>query len=252
MKYNKYYKDNNIIHDVEFNGLNDIVNIIPNYESLCCLNKYDDEFIKKFNLNYKELSKENLNINIRYQKEYQTYGTKPKLNRVITQNINCYKRKLDIRTINIYYDLTNKYNTNDNIIFNRFVVTYHLIENLRKNCYNVEFVPVLFLKAFDTIDNNEYIYIKFNNLDINEIIYYGLIVNNNVSRILLLEIIKHLNVVNKDALDYNGYLLERHEKENIVGINDNDVLIDMFTSDNLFNGNIEHDSKVFYKKLILK
>lgn len=123
---------------------------------------------------------------------------------------------------------------------------------LIKKGYNVNFVPVLFLKAFDANKDNEYVFIKINNFNIKNIIYYDLILNDKVSREVLPEIIKQLDIDNKEALDYNGYLLERYEKENIIGLSNSDMIIDFFTSEGLFNSDIIHDSEVFYKKLSFK
>lgn len=249
MIINKYMKNSNIIHSTIINGINDIKVILPDFYSIF---KYIDEFHKSFSDDMKELNILNYNLNLRYIKEFINHGTNPKIGRVLRQNINCYKNEKSETYINIYYDLTTKYNEEESVILNRFTITYYLIQKLLKEGYNVNFTPVLFLKAFDNLDNNEYIFIKFNNLDIDKLKKYNLIANNAISRILLPEIVNKLNVINKDALDYNGYLLERSEKESIIGLNKNDLLIDMFTSDELFNGDIEHDSKVFLKKLNLK
>ena len=110
----------------------------------------------------------------------------------------------------------------------------------------------MFLKALENNKNNEYVYIKIKNMEIKNIFNYNLIQNDKVSRVVLPEIIKKLDIVNKEALDYNGYLLERHEKENIIGLSNSDIIIDFFTSEDLFNGDILYDSKVFYKKLSLR
>lgn len=260
MVINKYIKNNNIIHIVNMHGIDDIKNltpdyirkIIPHYDSLASIFQYNEEFNNHINDSIHELNISNYNFNLRYIKEYINHGTNPKIGRVLRQNINCYKND-DIRnTINIYYDLTTKYTENESVILNRFVITYYLIQKLNKIGYKINFIPVLFLKAFDSLDNNEYVFIKFNNMNIDTMREYNLINNNTVSRTLLPIIIKQLDIVNAEALDYNGYLLERSEKESLIGLNNNDLLIDMFTSDNLFNGDLEHDSKVFYKKLNLK
>lgn len=120
----------------------------------------------------------------------------------------------------------------------------------KKLGYQVNFIPVLFLKAFDnTIENNEYVYIKFKNLDIENIKQRNIINNDAISRILLPEIIKLLDIKNKDALDYNGYLLDRKEKDMILNARNNDILIDIFTTSDKFNGEIVNDSKIFYNTL---
>ena len=248
MKYDKYYKDNNLIHIVNIN-INELKNILDNINSIYSNN---DNFIYEFNNRIKELNKDTSNINIRLEKTYNNHGNNILLNRFITQNINCYKTYNKNKTINIYYDLINKYNTNKDEIINRFVITYQLIKKLNRLGYNINFIPVLFLKAYDKLENNEYISVKFYDLNIDNILNYNVILNKEISSILLPEIIKLLDIKNKNELDYNGYLLERKEKENILNINDKDILIDIFTSDELFNGNIIHDKDVFYKKLILK
>lgn len=40
----------------------------------------------------------------------------------------------------------------------------------------------------------------------------------------------------------------RKEKENLIDIKSNDLIIDMFTSLD-FNGKIEHDADIFYSKI---
>ena len=250
MKVNKYKKNNNIIHIVEINNLEELKTVINN-ANINTIFERNNNFIDDFKSNICKLNGYNLDINIRNTKEYNIYGRTILMNKIITQNINCYKNNESNKTINIYYDLTNKFNSDDNIILNRFILTYILIMKLKKKNYKVNFIPVLFLKAFDSYQDNEYVYIKINNIDIKNIFNYNLILNNKISRIILPEIIKLLNIENKEALDYNGYLLERYEKENIIDIKNNDMIIDFFTSENLFNGNIIDDSEVFYKKLKL-
>lgn len=249
MTTNKYIKDNNIIHEVEFNNIDEIKKLINKSISMY---KRNEEFIEKFNSYFDKLKEVSMDINIRYQKQYKTYGKKPSLNKVISGNVNCYKNRENKKNINIYYDLINKFNSNENINLNRFILTYTLISKLIKKGYNVNFIPVLFLKAFDNNKENEYIYIKINNFDIKNIFKYNLIQNDNIARLILPEIIKCLDIDNKEALDYNGYLLERNEKENIIGLSNMDMIIDFFTSEDLFNGDILYDSEVFYKKLSLR
>ena len=220
-----------------------------NKSSLHSVFENNESFIKDFNYYYGELREFNNDINIRIQKEYNIHGKNLSLNRIITSNVNCYKNIKDKKEINIYYDLINKFNSDTQINLNRFVITYTLIMKLIKKGYNINFIPVLFLKAYDSNSNNEYVFIKINNIDIKNIFKYNLIQNDKISRVLLPEIIKHLDIENKDALDYNGYLLERHEKENIIGLSNSDMIIDFFTSEGIFNSDIIHDSEVFYKKL---
>lgn len=245
MKYNKYYKDNNIIHDVLINGFEELKLLINN-NLVDSLFKNNEEFTKEFK---EKINKINNNINIRYQKEYTNYGNKPIVGKIINQNINCYKINDISKYLNIYYDLVFKYNTSLDVKINTFIITYALIEKLKRNGYNVNFIPVLFLKAFDKIDNNEYIFIKFNNVNIINILKYNIILNSDIVSNILPKIIELLNIENKNELNYNGYLLERIEKDNIIESCNNDLIIDIFTSDGLFNGNIEHDSEIFYKKL---
>jgi len=249
MKVNKYIKDNNIIHEVEFNNIEEIKKFICENNSIY---EKNSDFINNFNEFYNKLKGISMDINIRNQKQFVTYGKTPSLNKFITGNINCYKNNISKKDINIYYDLINKYNSDEKINLNRFILTYTLVMKLIKRGYNVNFIPVLFLKAFDNIKDNEYIFIKIRNLDIKNIFEYNIIQNDKVSRVILPEIVKLLDIVNIDALDYNGYLLERSEKENIIVLNNNDMLIDIFTSENLFNGDILYDSEVFYKKLSLR
>jgi len=252
MTINKYKNnDNNIIHEVILNNIDDLKSILS-YDSVCSIFKSNAYFINNLQYYYNDLKDVNKNINIRVQKEYNVHGKNINLNKIITGNINCYKNNESNKDINIYYDLINKFNSDDNINLNRFIITYTLIMKLIKKGYNVNFIPVLFLKAFDSSKDNEYVFIKINNFNIKNIIYYDLILNDKVSRVLLPEIIKHLDIENIEALDYNGYLLERSEKENIIVLNNNDMLIDIFTSENLFNGDILYDSEVFYKKLSLR
>lgn len=248
MKLNKYKKDNNIIHEVEFNNIEEI-NTLISKDTLNSIFENNESFKKDFNYYYSELREYNNDINIRIQKEYNTHGKKLSLDRIITGNVNCYKNKENKKNINICYDLINKFNSDENINLNRFVLTYTLINKLIKKGYNVNFIPVLFLKAYDSNSNNEYVFIKINNIDIKNIFKYNLIQNDKISRVVLPEIIKHLDIENKDALDYNGYLLERYEKENIIGLSNSNIIIDFFTSEGLFNSDIIHDSEVFYKKL---
>lgn len=250
MKYNKYYKDNNIIHDVEINNIDELKILLPH--TINSIYSYNEEFDEYFNERYNNLNKENININFRYQKEFNNHGNRPKLSRLINQNINCFKNNNSIKTLNIYYDLITKYNTPFYITINTFIITYNLIEKLKRFGYNINFIPVLFLKAFDKIDNNEYVFIKFNNTIIEDLKKYNIILNNDISKTLLPEITKLLNIENIDELDYNGYLLERHEKENIIELKNNDLIIDIFTSGELFNGSINHDSEIFYKKILTK
>lgn len=250
MKYNKYYKDNNIVHDVEIKTFEELKILLPN--TINYINDYNEEFNNEFYKIYNNLNKENININFRYQKEYNSHGKKLKLNRLINQNINCYQNNNTTKSLNIYYDLITKYNTPNNIIMNTFIIAYNLIEKLKRFGYNINFIPVLFLKAFDKTDNNEYIYIKFNNTLIEDLKKYNIILNKDIPKILLPELIKLLDIENNEELDYNGYLLERHEKENIIELKNNDLIVDIFTSDELFNGSINHDSEIFYKKLTLK
>lgn len=252
MIINKYTKDSNIIHKGTINGIDGIRSLIPNYDTLSSIYQYNEKFVEDINNCIKKLNNLSYNLNLRYIKDFINHGTNPKIGRVLRQNINCYKNEDIKNNVNIYYDLTTKYSESERVILNRFAITYYLVQKLMNIGYNVKFIPVLFLKAFDSLENNEYVYIKFNNLDIEIIKKYNLITNNEVSRIMLPEIIKHLGIVNSEALDYNGYLLEKNEKESIIGLKNNDLLIDMFTSDELFNGDIEHDSKVFFKKLNLK
>jgi len=249
MKVNKYRKDNNIIHEVEFNNIEEIRRVINKTNSMY---ERNEEFLEKFNNYFDKLKEVSMNINIRYQKQYKTYGKNLSLNRVITGNVNCYENRENKNNINIYYDLINKFNSDENINLNRFILTYTLINKLIKKGYNVNFIPVLFLKAFDNNKENEYIFIKINNFDIKNIFNYNLIQNDKISRVILPEIIKCLDIDNKEALDYNGYLLERNEKENIIGLSNTDMIIDFFTSEDLFKGDILYDSEVFYKKLSLR
>ena len=251
MRVNKYKNCDNIIHELEFNNIEEIKTLISK-GSLNSVFENNESFIKDFNYYYSELREFNNDINLRIQKEYNTHGKNLSLDRIISGNVNCYKNKENKKNINIYYDLINKFNSDENINLNRFIITYTLINKLIKKGYNVNFIPVLFLKAFDSNSNNEYVFIKINNIDIKNIFKYNLIQNDKISKVILPEIIKHLNIENKDALDYNGYLLERHEKENIIGLNNNDIIIDFFTSEGLFNSDIIHDSEVFYKKLSFK
>ena len=72
--------------------------------------------------------------------------------------------------------------------------------------------------------------------------------NTNTSRVLLPEIVDTLDIENKMALDHNGYLLNREEKDMILGKKENDIIIDMFTSNDEFNGEILHDADIFYNK----
>ena len=251
MKYYIYNKDNNIIHNVEIDSLTEIMSMIPNSDKLLhSINEYNYVFDTSFNHNYQNLKNEDESINLRFQKDYTTHGNKPETRKLISQNVNCFKSNDNIKPINIYYDLTIKYNEKQGIILNRFVIIYSLIEKLNRLGYKVNFIPTLFLKAHDNIEiNNEYIYVKFNNLDIKTIRNLNMIMNNDVSRILLPEIVKLLDIVNRTALDYNGYLLTRKEKENLIEIKNNDLLIDTFTSEDIFDGQIGHDAKIFYKKI---
>ena len=248
MKYNKYYKDNNIIHVINID-INEISKLIGNIDSIYSVNS---DFNTEFNKRFDELSKDNSRINIRLDKVYSNYGNRVLLNKLMTQNINCYRSNSNKKNINIYYDLINKYNANKDEIINRFVITLELLKRLSRLGYNINFIPTLFLKAFDKIDNNEYVLIEINNLNVNNIMNYNLILNSDVSTLLLPKLIKLIDIENKHELDYNGYLLERTEKESILNLSSNDILIDIFTSDELFNGDIFHDKDIFYKKLILK
>lgn len=251
MRVNKYKNNDNIIHEVTINSIEDLRTILS-YDSFCSVFNGNPGFINNLQHYYSELREYNNDINLRIQKEYNTHGKNLSLDRIITGNINCYKNTKNKKEINIYYDLTNKFNSDTQINLNRFVITYTLIMKLIKKGYKVNFIPVLFLKAYDSNTNNEYVFIKINNIDIKNIFKYNLIQNDKISRVILPEIIKHLDIENKEALDYNGYLLERHEKENIIGLSNSDMIIDFFTSEGLFNSDIIHDSEVFYKKLSFK
>ena len=252
MKYNKYHNKNKIIHEIDIYGLNDLENTLLNKDIIKNVTEYNDELIDYFKIKYLELDKKNLNINMRYQKVYKNYGNNPKLNRVLCQNINCFKGNKKDNIVRIYYDLIDKYNCDNDIVFNRFILTYNLIKKLKKNGYVVEFIPILFLKAYDKSENNEFVYIKLYDLSVDDVLKNNFILNKDIARILLPEIIKCLDIEDKKALDYSGYLLERNEKENIMNLSNNDVLIDLFTSENLFDGKLIHDANVFYKKLSLK
>ena len=245
MKYIKYKKNNNTIHEVEIDNIEELREIIKNYDG------FDSKAsIEKFENSFNQLDYVSDKVNIQYKKNYTNHGNRPELRRVFTQNINCYKKEEENQEeLNIYYDLTTKYSESDDIGFNRFVIASKLIELYRKSGYKINFIPVLFLKAYsDKTENNEYICIKFNNLDIDLLKQKNMVGNTNTSRVLLPEIVDTLDIENKMALDHNGYLLNREEKDMILGKKENDIIIDMFTSNDEFNGEILHDADIFYNK----
>lgn len=235
MIVNKYIKNNNIIHEVKISNFHDLTEIIDFNIFL----ERNANFIAGFNKLYNDMNKEDIGLNIRYQKRYKPYGKNVKYSKLVTQNINCYKANEKQNTIDIYYDLTYKYNETEENVIKLFTFTYILINQLKKYNYNVNFIPVMFLKAFDSIENNEYVFIKFYNLNIENAINETLIKKINISRTILPEIIKTLDIINKDALDYNGYLLESIEKENIIDSKNKNLIIDMFMLENLDNKDIK-------------
>lgn len=235
MIVNKYIKNNNIIHEVNISNFHDLTEIIDFNIFL----ERNANFIAGFNKLYNDMNKDDIGLNIRYQKKYKPYGKNVKYSKLVTQNINCYKVNEKQNTIDIYYDLTYKYNETEENVIKLFTFTYILINQLKKYNYNVNFTPVMFLKAFDSIENNEYVFIKFYNLNIENAINETLIKKINISRTILPEIIKTLDIINKDALDYNGYLLESIEKENIIDSKNNTLIIDMFMLENLDNKDIK-------------
>lgn len=92
--------------------------------------------------------------------EYAPYGIRPNVPRFLTQNPNCmYKltREKLYNVINIYYNVSSKYGTDNTAIQRRGMITLALIDLLEKMDYRVNLVFFELNK-----ENNEYILIRLN------------------------------------------------------------------------------------------
>lgn len=272
---------------VNFNSLNEIVEYIKNTKSnfpprMIEYNRFGvnslEEALDLCNKkNIQDISnilkiKQNLDEILPYNKSkkqviYGVYGHKVNLSRALVSNPYCmekYDSTEKKKYIEVYYDLAVSRDDSINVIRNKGILTLSILKLL--DSYNYKTNLILFSTI--KLDENNYVYIKYNfNKNNYDTLYYPMC-HPGFNRLILIELLRRLSNI-KSNYSYPDISLNR----DILNLKNNDIYISyystaLYKSDSeknsssniiidengmpiVFNGdtNLIHDAKIFLKSI---